>query len=91
VTITNKNTHQPTHLRPQPAAGTSEPVSRWSTLRADLRRRHNARVDRRNLELQLASYSSEAQISELEAIFSRYEGSDVAELRTVIQRARAVA
>jgi hypothetical protein len=66
-------------------------VSRWSTLRADLRQRHNARVDRRNLEQQLASYSSEAQISELEAIFSRYEGSDVAELRTVIQRARAVA
>lgn len=70
---------------------TSIPHTRWAQLREELRQRHSARAGRRALEAQLASHSTEAQRTELEAIFGRYEGAEVAELRTILQRSRTAA
>lgn len=70
---------------------TSSLRSRWTNVRDEYRRRQARSADRRNLQRQLATYSTEAELSELEAVFGRYEGSDVAALRTVIQRARIAA
>ena len=60
--------------------------------RTALRDRQAARTARRRLERDLASYSTEAQISEMEAILARYEDTaDVIALRTIVQQARTAA
>jgi hypothetical protein len=61
-------------------------------LRAALRDRQAARNARRSLQRDLATYSTEAQISEMEAILARYEDTaDVVALRTIVQQARTAA
>ena len=64
----------------------------FSSLRTQLRDRQATRIARRRLERDLAGYSTEAQISEMEAILARYEDSaDVIALRTIVQQARTAA
>jgi hypothetical protein len=68
-------------------------ISSFGTqLRTALRDRQTARTARRNLQRDLATYSTEAQISEMEAILARYEDTaDVIALRTIVQQARTAA
>jgi hypothetical protein len=68
-------------------------ISSFGTqLRTAFRDRQATRMARRSLQRDLASYSTEAQISEMEAILARYEDTaDVVALRTIVQQARTAA
>ena len=60
--------------------------------REQLRHRSATRTARRDMRRYVSSFSSEAQLSEMEAILSRYDDNDdVVALRTIVQRARTAA
>ncbi|MFI6100152.1 hypothetical protein ACIA8G_31790 [Lentzea sp. NPDC051213] len=56
------------------------------SLRSSLASRRAARVERRSLERQLASYTSESDRIELDAILSRHSAEETTELRSIINR-----
>ena len=64
-------------------------ISRWTATLDELRTRRAARLSRRALERDLATYTTPAQLSELNAILSRYEGPEVTQIRQILNRKRA--
>jgi hypothetical protein len=56
------------------------------SLRSSLASRRVARLERRSLERQLASYTSESDRLELDAILSRHSAEETTELRSIINR-----
>ena len=56
------------------------------SLRSSLASRREARFSRRSLERQLASYTTESDRLELDAILSRHSAEDTGELRSIINR-----
>ena len=56
------------------------------SLRSSLASRRGARLERRSLERQLASYTSESDRLELDAILARHSAEDSSELRSIINR-----
>ncbi|MDX8035103.1 hypothetical protein SK803_33240 [Lentzea sp. BCCO 10_0856] len=56
------------------------------SLRSSLATRRAARISRRSLERQLASYTTESDRLELDAILSRHTGEETNELRSIINR-----
>ena len=56
------------------------------SLRSSLATRRDARLKRRSLERQLASYTSESDRLELDAILSRHTAEETSELRSIINR-----
>jgi hypothetical protein len=61
-------------------------ASRLTVLRDDLRTKRNARAARRSMERDLVEYTSQAQLKELQAIVTRYDGPDAALAQEVISR-----
>ncbi|SEQ60666.1 hypothetical protein SAMN05216188_1046 [Lentzea xinjiangensis] len=56
------------------------------SLRSSMAIRRDARSRRRSLERQLASYTSESDRLELDAILSRHGAEETSELRSIINR-----
>ncbi|GLY53744.1 hypothetical protein [Lentzea sp. NBRC 102530] len=56
------------------------------SLRSTLATRRAARVKRQSLERQLASYTTESDRLELDAILSRHTAEETGELRSIINR-----
>lgn len=56
------------------------------SLRSSLATRRAARVKRQSLERQLASYTTESDRLELDAILSRHSAEETGELRSIINR-----
>jgi hypothetical protein len=56
------------------------------SLRSSMATRRDARMKRRSLERQLASYTSESDRIELDAILSRHSAEETTELRSIINR-----
>lgn len=56
------------------------------SLRSSLASRRAARLQRQSLERQLASYTSESDRIELDAILSRHDSAETTELRSIINR-----
>lgn len=56
------------------------------SLRTTMADRRAARRSRQSLERQLASYTSESDRIELDAILSRHSGEEANELRSIINR-----
>jgi hypothetical protein len=56
------------------------------SLRSSMASRRDARLKRRSLERQLASYTSDSDRLELDAIISRYSAEETSELRSIINR-----
>ncbi|MFD4643181.1 hypothetical protein ACFWN2_38150 [Lentzea sp. NPDC058436] len=56
------------------------------SLRSSLATRRAARVKRQSLERQLASYTTESDRLELDAILSRHTAEETGELRSIINR-----
>jgi hypothetical protein len=56
------------------------------SLRSSLATRRDARIKRQSLERQLASYTSDSDRLELDAILSRHKAEDTGELRSIINR-----
>ncbi|GHH60089.1 hypothetical protein [Lentzea cavernae] len=56
------------------------------SLRSSLATRRAARVKRQSLERQLASYTTESDRLELDAILSRHSTEETGELRSIINR-----
>ncbi|SDP59390.1 hypothetical protein [Lentzea jiangxiensis] len=56
------------------------------SLRSSLASRRAARVKRQSLERQLASYTTESDRLELDAILSRHAAEETGELRSIINR-----
>lgn len=65
------------------------PLPGWvAAARDELRARRSARASRRVLERELAGYSTPSQRLELDAILSRYDPAEVAEIRKIVDRHR---
>jgi hypothetical protein len=62
---------------------------RWSAARDELRTRRAVRASRKTLERELASFSTPAEQTELDAILDRYPADNVAEIRRIVNRCRA--
>ncbi|WP_434448821.1 hypothetical protein [Lentzea sp. E54] len=56
------------------------------SLRSSLASRRDARLKRQSLERQLASYTTESDRLELDAILSRHSAEETGELRSIINR-----
>ncbi|GGN24258.1 hypothetical protein GCM10011609_77630 [Lentzea pudingi] len=56
------------------------------SLRSSLASRRAARVKRQSLERQLASYTTDSDRLELDAILSRHSAEETGELRSIINR-----
>ncbi len=56
------------------------------SLRSSMATRRDARMKRRSLERQLASYTSDSDRLELDAILSRHSAEETTELRSIINR-----
>lgn len=56
------------------------------SLRSSLASRRVARLERRSLERQLASYTTESDRLELDAILSRHSAEETSVLRSIINR-----
>ena len=56
------------------------------SLRSSMATRRDARLKRRSLERQLASYTSDSDRLELDAILSRHSAEETIELRSIINR-----
>ena len=59
-----------------------------ATTHDDLRSRRASRATRKTLERELASYTSQAEQAELDAILDRAEPEAAAEIRSIIWRNR---
>ena len=60
----------------------------WAAARDDFRTRRAAREARKTLERELASYTTPAEQSELDAMLARADVADDAEIRRIIYRSR---
>jgi len=59
-------------------------TSLWTTVRAQLRESREERAGRAQLERELASYSSPADLDDLHAILDRYSDQETADIRRIL-------
>jgi len=62
--------------------------SSWATIREDLRARRNARAAHNALERDIASYTTPAELNELNSILQRHDDTEVLEIRRIVDRRR---
>jgi hypothetical protein len=65
-------------------AGTKLLSPTWTTVRDQLRDRHQAHEGRESLERELAAYTSESDLNDLEAILDRHSDADTAVIRHIL-------
>lgn len=58
----------------------------WETARDGLRRRRQARAQRRQLERELATYTTSAEVADLLASLRGQDEASVAEIRAIVER-----
>lgn len=68
---------------------TTEPSPLWTALRTQLRTRQARRVAHRTLVRELATYTTPAERSELDAILARHDSAEAAEIRRIVSWQRA--
>jgi len=80
-------------FNPQPTQSESENArtlpALLATVRDELRAQRAARAARKQLESELATYTSTADINDLEAALNRYDESEVADIRRILHSHRA--
>ncbi|HUY50260.1 MAG TPA: hypothetical protein VMV92_31895 [Streptosporangiaceae bacterium] len=64
---------------------------RWAALRDELRDARAARATRKSLERELASYTSPADLNDLEAILDRHSEEETADIRRILAGRRSAA
>jgi hypothetical protein len=69
-----------------PPANPVSPAPRWTAIRDELKARREMRGTMRAMERDLAACSTPAQLQELRAIVSRYEGPDAEMVRGIVNR-----
>ena len=62
---------------------------RLTAIRDDLRGNRDARVARRALQQELASYTTESELNDLDAILDRYSDEETADIRRFLATRRA--
>jgi hypothetical protein len=62
--------------------------SSWATIREDLRARRDARAARKALDRDIASFTTPAELSELNSILQRHDDTEVVEIRRIVDRRR---
>jgi hypothetical protein len=62
--------------------------SPWATICKDLRARRNVRAAHKALERDIASYTTPAELDELNSILQRYDDTEVVEIRRIVDRRR---
>jgi hypothetical protein len=60
----------------------------WSAIRTELRETRDARVERKSLERELASYASQDDLDDLDAVLGRYSDAETAEIRRILTAQR---
>ncbi len=68
---------------------TNAPAAVWAHLRDELRTRREAREATKALELDLASFRSDSDLADIDAILDRYDQVETVEIRRVLNRQRA--
>jgi len=58
----------------------------WTALRGQLRHIRQAHADRRALERELATYTSQSDLDDLHAILDRYSDEETADIRRMLAR-----
>jgi hypothetical protein len=56
----------------------------WSAVRDQLHDRRQAHAARKSLEHELAAYTSESDLNDLDAILVRYSDTDTADIRRIL-------
>jgi hypothetical protein len=58
----------------------------WTALRGQLRHIRQAHADRKALERELATYTSQSDLADLHAILDRYSDAETADIRRILAR-----
>jgi hypothetical protein len=61
----------------------------WATFRTHVRDSREARAERKQLERELASYTSQSDLADLGAILDRYSDEETADIRRILAAHRA--
>lgn len=61
---------------------------RWAAIRGEVRQARAARAERKSLERDLASYTSEADLNDLDAILDRYSEQETRDIRRILASRR---
>ena len=61
----------------------------WTTVRSQLRESRDAHAARASLARELASYSSPADLADLDAILDRYSDQETADIRRILAAQRS--
>jgi len=64
-------------------------ASLWTSVRTQLRENREERAGRAQLERELASYSSPADLDDLHAILDRYSDRETADIRRILAAQRS--
>ena len=65
-------------------SNTSPVTQMWASVRDELREARAARAERKALEHDLASYTSEADLNDLGAILDRHSPEETADIRRIL-------
>ena len=57
---------------------------RWATIRGEVRHARAVRAERKSLERDLASYTSEADLNDLDAILDRHSDEETRDIRRIL-------
>jgi hypothetical protein len=68
---------------------TNAPAAIWAQLRDELRTRREARDATKALELDLASFKSDSDLADIDAMLDQYDQVETVEIRRVLNRQRA--
>lgn len=74
------------HQHAAPRTPTASPAQLWRAVRDDLRERREANAHRRDLEQELASYQSQAEVDDLLEAIRDQEGAEADAMRDVLLR-----
>jgi hypothetical protein len=61
----------------------------WSALRAQIQNTREARVTRKALEREIATYTTQSDLSDLHAILDRHSDHETADIRRILARQAA--
>ena len=56
----------------------------WNTIKDQMRDLREARVTRKSLERELAAYTSDEDLNDIEAILGRYSDAETADIRRIL-------
>jgi hypothetical protein len=73
-----------TQNQPQGKTHLPTPTALWSAGRDQLHARRQARAERRQLQRDLATYTSQADLADLLAVLDRYDDSETAQVRSIL-------